>query len=146
MFFLIIVIEYRLVLQKGFKVFFLFNRTLLTSLHLLIDNSEWTDILIFVVSRITQICCSVQDDKLEKFLYNCRMTLEQKIPARKTEIMFENELKLSIQEVSKAKGENLIQFLPLVLDRLLYLMVRPPVLGGQQGKCSTDIVDLAVAG
>ena len=60
--------------------------------------------------------------------------------------MFENELKLSIQEVSKAKGENLIQFLPLVLDRLLYLMVRPPVLGGQQGKCSTDIVDLTVAG
>ena len=50
-FFLIIVIEYRLVLQKGFKFFFLFNRTLLTSLHLLIDNSEWTDILKFVVSR-----------------------------------------------------------------------------------------------
>nr|XP_022315801.1 dedicator of cytokinesis protein 7-like isoform X2 [Crassostrea virginica] len=98
-----------------------------------LPNMKWVDHKgVFNVSLRTMSSVHTQDDKLEKFLYNCRMTLEQKIPARKTEIMFENELKLSIQEVSKAKGENLIQFLPLVLDRLLYLMVRPPVLGGQQ--------------
>ena len=59
--FFIIVIEYRLVLQKGFKVLFFLKEPigalivntvgiflslfLLTSLHLLIDNSDWTDIL-----------------------------------------------------------------------------------------------------
>jgi hypothetical protein len=61
------------------------------------------------------------------------MTLEQKLPVRKTETQFENDLRLSIQEVPKARGENLVQFLPLILDRLLYLMVRPPILNGQQG-------------
>lgn len=66
------------------------------------------------------------------------MTLEQKLPPRRTESQFENDLRLSIQDIPKSKGENLVQFLPLVLDRLLYLMVRPPILGGQQGKKFVD--------
>lgn len=66
------------------------------------------------------------------------MTLEQKLPPRRTESQFENDLRLSIQDIPKSKGENLVQFLPLVLDRLLYLMVRPPILGGQQGNKPDD--------
>lgn len=58
---------------------------------------------------------------------------EQKIPARMNEIGFENELKRSIMDVNNAKGENLVQFLPLILDRLISLMVRPPVIGANTG-------------
>ncbi|XP_062614003.1 dedicator of cytokinesis protein 7-like [Saccostrea cucullata] len=94
---------------------------------------KWVDHKgVFNVSLRSVSSVHTQDDKLEKFLYNCRMTLEQKLPPRKTESSFENDLRQSIQEVPKARGENLIQFLPLILDRLLYLMVRPPILGGQQ--------------
>ena len=52
----------------------------------------------------------------------------------KTETQFENDLKLSLVELQKVRGENLIQFLPLVLDKLILLNVRPPVLSGQSGK------------
>ncbi|XP_061192678.1 dedicator of cytokinesis protein 7-like isoform X2 [Saccostrea echinata] len=98
-----------------------------------LPNMKWVDHKgVFNVSLRSVSSVHTQDDKLEKFLYNCRMTLEQKLPVRKTEAQFENDLRQSIQEVPKARGENLIQFLPLILDRLLYLMVRPPILGGQQ--------------
>lgn len=98
-----------------------------------LPNMKWVDHKgLFNVSLRSMSSVHTQDDKLEKFLYNCRMTLEQKLPPRRTEAQFENDLRLSIQEIPKSKGENLVQFLPLVLDRLLYLMVRPPILGGQQ--------------
>ncbi|XP_056020103.1 dedicator of cytokinesis protein 7-like isoform X2 [Ostrea edulis] len=98
-----------------------------------LPNMKWVDHKgVFNVSLKSVSSVHTQDDKLEKFLYNCRMTLEQKLPVRKTEMQFENDLRQSIQEVPKAKGENLVQFLPLILDRLLYLMVRPPILNGQQ--------------
>ena len=35
----------------------------------------------------------------------------------------------------RGKGENLVRFLSLILDKLIQLMVRPPVLGGQPGRC-----------
>uniref|UniRef100_K1RYN0 Dedicator of cytokinesis protein 6 n=1 Tax=Magallana gigas TaxID=29159 RepID=K1RYN0_MAGGI len=98
-----------------------------------LPNMKWVDHKgLFNVSLRSMSSVHTQDDKLEKFLYNCRMTLEQKLPPRRTESQFENDLRLSIQDIPKSKGENLVQFLPLVLDRLLYLMVRPPILGGQQ--------------
>ena len=63
-----------------------------------------------------------------------RHAQEQKLPMMKTELQFENDLKLSLTDLQKVKGENLIQFLPLVLDKLILLTVRPPVLGGQSGR------------
>ena len=58
----------------------------------------------------------------------------------KTEGQFENDLKLSLVELQKVRGENLIQFLPLVLDKLILLNVRPPVLNGQSGKVVLPLV------
>ena len=49
----------------------------------------------------------------------------------------------------RAKGENLVRFLSLILDKLIQLMVRPPVLGdcqvrlgggGARGGKSTEAV------
>ena len=39
------------------------------------------------------------------------------------------------QYLMRGKGENLVLFLSLILDKLIQLMVRPPVLGGQPGRC-----------
>ena len=44
------------------------------------------------------------------------------------------ELKHSLIDLMRAKGENLVRFLSLILDKLIQLMVRPPVLGGQPGR------------
>ena len=41
----------------------------------------------------------------------------------------------SLIDLIRAKGENLVGFLSLMLDKLIQLMVRLPVLGGQPGRC-----------
>ena len=61
---------------------------------------------------------------------------EQKIPPKMNEMSFENELKRSIMDIVNANRENLLQFLHLVLDKLINLIVRPPVIGGNIGKYS----------
>lgn len=43
----------------------------------------------------------------------------------------ENDLKISILEIGQARPEPLIQFLPLIMDKLIRLLVRPPVISGQ---------------
>jgi hypothetical protein len=50
-----------------------------------------------------------------------------------TENGFENELKRSIMDIVNARHEPLVQFLHLILDKLISLMVRPPVIGGNIG-------------
>lgn len=75
-----------------------------------------------------------QDEKIDRFLGLCRMAQEQKLPPRKTEAQFENELKHSLGDLIRAKGENLVQFLSLILDKLIQLMIRPPTISGQMGK------------
>ena len=54
------------------------------------------------------------------------------------------ELKHSLIDLMRAKGENLVRFLSLILDKLIQLMVRPPVLGGQPGRF-TDILRLTLS-
>ena len=75
-----------------------------------------------------------QDDKIDKFLGLCRIAQEQKLPPRKSESQFETELKHSLSDLIKSKGENLVQFLSLILDKLILLMIKPPILSGQIGK------------
>lgn len=77
----------------------------------------------------------LQDEHIDRFLHLINAAQEQKIPPRMTEVHFENELKRSIMDVVKAKGENLIHFLPLILDKLIMLMARPPVIGGNICRC-----------
>ncbi|XP_053393820.1 dedicator of cytokinesis protein 7-like isoform X3 [Mercenaria mercenaria] len=72
-----------------------------------------------------------QDDKIDRFLSLCRLAQEQKLPPRKSEAQFENELKHSLSDLIRARGENLVQFLSLILDKLILLMIRPPTLSGQ---------------
>ena len=61
---------------------------------------------------------------------------EYKIPPRIGETNFEAELKRSISDLTQANVGSLIRFLTLILDKLLLLLVRPPLIAGQVGQCS----------
>jgi len=58
---------------------------------------------------------------------------EYKIPPRIGEANFEAELKRSIVDLTQAHTGPLIRFLTLILNKLLLLLVRPPVIAGQVG-------------
>ncbi len=69
----------------------------------------------------------------------CHAAEEHKIPPRIGEVNFEAELKKSVTNVEKARGGALVRFLPLILDKLMSLMVRPPIISGQVGKWTVNI-------
>ncbi|KAL3867584.1 hypothetical protein ACJMK2_040468 [Sinanodonta woodiana] len=98
-----------------------------------LPGMKWVDTHkgVFSVSLQASSSIHTQDEKLDKFLSLCRLAQEQKLPPRKSEAQFENELKHSLGELIKAKGENLVNFLYLILDKLIQLMVRPPLISGQ---------------
>ncbi|XP_052775389.1 dedicator of cytokinesis protein 7-like isoform X2 [Mya arenaria] len=79
-----------------------------------------------------------QDERLDRFLSLCRMAQEQKLPARKSEAQFESELKQSLAQLIHARGENLVQFLSLILDKLILLMIRPPIISVNTGQPAFD--------
>ena len=62
------------------------------------------------------------------------MAQEQKLPPMKNEVQFESELKHSLADLIRSRGENLVQFLSLILDKLIQLIIRPPTISGQIGK------------
>ncbi|XP_052274365.1 dedicator of cytokinesis protein 7-like isoform X2 [Dreissena polymorpha] len=72
-----------------------------------------------------------QDEKIDKFLSLCRLAQEQKLPAMKNEAQLENDLHYSLSQLIHARGENLVQFLSLIIDKLILLMIRPPTIKGQ---------------
>lgn len=78
--------------------------------------------------------CTFQDEHIDHFMNLCNYVHDQKLPPRMNEIGFENELKRSIMDIVNGEGEALVQFLHLILDKLISLMVRPPVIGGNVGK------------
>ena len=77
---------------------------------------------------------SAQDEYLDRFLSLCHAAEQHKIPARIGEANFEAELKKSVMDLVQSKSGPLVGFMPLLLDKLTGLMVRPPVISGQVGK------------
>ncbi|CAG0892792.1 unnamed protein product, partial [Darwinula stevensoni] len=70
-----------------------------------------------------------QDQMVEHFLNLCA-DLEAGIPPSSNPSAIEMELKKSIADLRYGKAEALVSFLPLILDKLLLLMVKPIVLSG----------------
>ncbi|XP_005089591.1 dedicator of cytokinesis protein 7 isoform X1 [Aplysia californica] len=97
-----------------------------------IPTMKWVDNHkgVFSVALKAESSVFPQDEHIDRFMNLYTWVQEQKIPSRMNEMAFENELKRSIMDIDNAKGENLVQFLPLILDKLIALMVRPPVIGG----------------
>ncbi|XP_069126839.1 dedicator of cytokinesis protein 7-like isoform X2 [Argopecten irradians] len=104
----------------------LFPDTALTGMKWVDNHKGFFQVAIQSTSSV-----HTQDDRLEKFLGLCRLAQDQKLPPRKNESQFEMELKYSLGDLHLSRGENLVQFLHLILDKLIQLMVRPPVMSGQ---------------
>jgi len=75
-----------------------------------------------------------QDEHLDRFLHLVTAAEEYKIPPRIGESNFEAELKRSVADLTQTQTGPLIRFLTLILDKLLLLLVRPPVIAGQVGQ------------
>uniref|UniRef100_A0A1B6EVF4 Dedicator of cytokinesis protein 7 n=1 Tax=Cuerna arida TaxID=1464854 RepID=A0A1B6EVF4_9HEMI len=93
----------------------------------LLPGIKWVDnhkgIFTVHVEAVTSV--HTQDIYLDNFLNLCA-TLEQgRIPQRMQETTVEGELKISIINLSHAKTEPLTKFLPLILDKLVALLVKP---------------------
>ncbi|CAH1775987.1 unnamed protein product, partial [Owenia fusiformis] len=102
---------------------------------------------LFNISLQAKSTVHPQDENIIDFLNMCHAAEIQRIPQRIGENNFENELKRSIVELVNAQGEPLVHFLPVILDKLIQLLVRPPAVGGQlvnigQGtfECLAEIV------
>ncbi|PVD22808.1 hypothetical protein C0Q70_16064 [Pomacea canaliculata] len=97
-----------------------------------LSNMKWVDNHkgVFTVSIKAVSSVHAQDEHIDHFMNLCNYVHDQKLPPRMNEIGFENELKRSIMDIVNGEGEALVQFLHLILDKLISLMVRPPVIGG----------------
>lgn len=82
---------------------------------------------------------SLQDSYLDKFFALVHALDEHMFPVRIGDMRImennlESELKNSILALSSAQLEPVVRFLHLLLDKLILLVVRPPVIAGQLGK------------
>ncbi|XP_074640781.1 dedicator of cytokinesis protein 7-like [Tubulanus polymorphus] len=89
---------------------------------------------IFTVSVEAASSIHTLDVSIDRFLLLCHTAEEFKVPPRLSAETFEAELKLSISNLLQAAGEPLVHFLHLILDKLILLIVRPPVIAGQVGR------------
>ncbi|GBM46681.1 Dedicator of cytokinesis protein 7 [Araneus ventricosus] len=101
-----------------------------------IPNTKWVDNHKGILNISIHAVSSVfpQDPHVDRFLNLCRMVEEGSIPARIAESSLEHELKTSMLEITSANDsslECLVHFLPLVLNKLIYLLIRPPIINGQ---------------
>ncbi|XP_076463063.1 dedicator of cytokinesis protein 7-like isoform X1 [Babylonia areolata] len=97
-----------------------------------LPNMKWVDNHkgVFTVNIKAVSSVHAQDEHIDRFMHLWNYVQEQKLPPRMSENGFENELKRSIIDIVNARGEALVQFIHLILDKLICLMVRPPVIGG----------------
>ena len=83
----------------------------------------------------------LQDPYIHKFLKMCHQ-IEGRVthsPTRSAEGNLEALLKKSVMDLSKAREEPLVRFLHIVLDKLVLLLVRPPVISGTVGELMINI-------
>ncbi|KAE8748545.1 hypothetical protein FOCC_FOCC004721 [Frankliniella occidentalis] len=99
----------------------------------LLPGTKWVDnhkgIFVVVLDALSSV--HTQDKYLDKFLGLCAALEDGSIPPRIGEANMEGALKASILELTHAKSEPLVKFLPVILDKLLLLLVRPPAVSGQ---------------
>ncbi|KAJ9574920.1 hypothetical protein L9F63_007939, partial [Diploptera punctata] len=97
----------------------------------LLPGTKWVDNHkgIFVVNLEAVSSVHTQDKFLDRFLSLCTVLEEGNIPARIGEANMEPELKATILDLNHAKMEPLVKFLPLILNKLILLLVKPPVIG-----------------
>ena len=83
-----------------------------------------------------------QDEKLDYFLRLAMSVEEGKVPTHIGEAKMERELKDCIMGVADAAIEPLVRFLPLILDEMVKLITRPPILMNQTGTYPLDDISI----
>lgn len=102
--------------------------------HISIDalsGIKWVDNHKGVFTLCLESASSIhtKDEQLDKFFIYSSMVEHGKIPAGLgNDPHLEQDFKDKILNINKAKLDPLVKFLPLVLDKLLVLLVKPPIL------------------
>jgi len=98
-----------------------------------LPGTKWVDnhkgIFVVVLDAVSSV--HTQDKYLDRLLSLCASIDDAVIPTRIGEANMETTLKSAILDLAHAKSEPLVKFLPVILDKLILLMVKPPVVGNQ---------------
>ncbi|KAG8535533.1 hypothetical protein GDO81_028337, partial [Engystomops pustulosus] len=91
---------------------------------------------VFNVEVVSVSSVHTQDSSLDKFFALVHALDEHMFPVRIGDMRImennlESELKSSILALSSAQLEPVLHFLHLLLDKLILLVVRPPLIAGQ---------------
>ncbi|KAJ2944480.1 hypothetical protein O0L34_g3827 [Tuta absoluta] len=107
----------------------------------LLPGTRWIDNHkpIFTLSLDPHTTVHPLDGYIERFAMACEAVQEGNIPPRIGLSNMEAELRTSIAELPTANVETLARYLPVVADKLLYLLVAPPTLAGQTLNVSQDV-------
>ncbi|KAI5632983.1 hypothetical protein NE865_14281 [Phthorimaea operculella] len=107
----------------------------------LLPGTRWIDNHkpIFTLSLDPHTTVHPLDGYIERFAMACEAVQEGNIPPRIGLANMEAELRASISELPTANVETLARYLPVVADKLLYLLVAPPTLAGQTLNVSQDV-------
>lgn len=97
-----------------------------------IPNIKWYDNHrdVFTISIDTVSSLHSQDNYVDYFLRLSTLIDNQEIPQKLQNANIESEFKSCILSLSQANLEPLVKFFPLVMNKLIKLLVRPPNLGG----------------
>ncbi|CAB4004072.1 Hypothetical predicted protein, partial [Paramuricea clavata] len=74
-----------------------------------------------------------RDVYIHRFLKNCHQIENRRLPvspSRSNDGNLETSLKKSVLDLRQALAEPLVRFLPIILEKLIFLLVRPPVVSG----------------
>jgi hypothetical protein len=98
-----------------------------------IPNTKWVDNHkeIFTVMVEAHSSIHAQESSLDSFLKLASSIEEQNIPI-KFHNNIESEFRNSISAIANAQIESLVKFFPLVMNKLVRLLVRPPLVGTTQ--------------
>lgn len=109
----------------------------------MLPGTKWVDnhksIFTVVLEAVSSI--HTQDMYLDHFLNLCSSLEQGHIPQRMQESSVEGELKTSIMNLTQAKIEPLTKFLPLILDKLIALMVKPITVGSMALNISQTVFE-----
>ncbi|CAB3248141.1 unnamed protein product [Arctia plantaginis] len=109
--------------------------------EVLLPGTRWIDNHkpIFSITLDAHTTVHPLDDYIERFAKACEAVQEGNIPPRIGLANMEAELRTSITDLPKANVEVVARYLPVVLDKLLHLLVAPPVLAGQTLNIAQDV-------
>ncbi|XP_026325619.1 dedicator of cytokinesis protein 7 isoform X2 [Hyposmocoma kahamanoa] len=107
----------------------------------LLPGTRWIDNHkpIFSIALDAHSTVHPLDGYIERFSMACEAVQEGNIPPRIGLSNMEAELRASISELPTANVETLARYLPVLADKLLYLLVAPPTLAGQTLNISQDV-------